>query len=64
MQKQFEIIHVGIAEALAEINRRNQSFLEAEARLAEKLKPARLTVLDLTGENGEWPPLPEVFPIK
>lgn len=36
-----EIIPVGIAEALSEITRRNQ-FDQAERRLAEKIKPARL----------------------
>ncbi|HWM26578.1 MAG TPA: hypothetical protein VNP98_17305 [Chthoniobacterales bacterium] len=43
----------GIAAALAEINRRNQSYAEAEQRLAETMKPARLSPLQ---DNG-FPPL-------
>jgi hypothetical protein len=37
----------GITAAIAEINRRNrpETYAEAEARLAEKMKPARLAPL-------------------
>jgi hypothetical protein len=53
-----ELIHVGIAGALAEISRRNLPYLQAEARLVEKMKPAKPTLLDLSNERGEWPALP------
>jgi hypothetical protein len=44
----------GIAAALLEINRRNQpeSFADAEQRLAEKMKPARLAPLVESPEKG------------
>ena len=41
----YPVIHVGIAEALAEIARRNESHDQAETRLREKMKPARLAPL-------------------
>lgn len=40
------IIHVGIAEALAEITR------QAEMRLRNVMKPARLAPLNLSHRNG------------
>lgn len=37
---------IGTLEAIAEILHRNLSFEEAEARLAEIMKPARLSPVD------------------
>lgn len=46
---------IGITESLAEIMRRfGPSFEELETRLAEKMKPARLSPLISSRSSGEY----------
>jgi hypothetical protein len=52
MKNSNEIIHVGIAEALAEINRRNQPPAQPIS--------GDVILLDLSRETGSWPPLPGI----
>lgn len=47
-----ELVHAGIAAAIAEINRRHELYEQAEIRLAAKMKPALLNPLNHSHENG------------